>query len=91
MVSASFVVFSVVKAFSGTQLAGVAVEVVLAVVVGGVNALAGPVFDFRNAWRGTIAIVGATQLIRPMPSKEQLAQVLAAATEISRRLGWRTP
>jgi len=56
----------------------------------GVNALAAPVFDFRNQWRGTIAIVGPTQFIRAQPSNEQLAQVTAAAAEASRRLGWRT-
>lgn len=55
----------------------------------GVNALAAPLFDFRNAYRGAIAIVGATQFIRAVPSKEHLAQVLSAASEISRRLGWR--
>jgi IclR family acetate operon transcriptional repressor len=57
----------------------------------GVNALAAPVFDYRNTWRGTIAIVGPTQFIRAQPSNEQLAQVTAAAAEASRRLGWRTP
>jgi DNA-binding IclR family transcriptional regulator len=53
----------------------------------GVNALAVPIFDYRNAWRGTIAIVGATQFIRATPSKEQLAQINEAAAEASRRLG----
>jgi DNA-binding IclR family transcriptional regulator len=56
----------------------------------GVNTLAVPIFDFRNEWRGTIAIVGATQFIRARPSDEQIAQVSASATEASRRLGWRT-
>lgn len=55
----------------------------------GFNALAVPVFDFRNAWRGTIAIVGQTQLIPATPSEEQRTQVCAAATETSRRLGWK--
>lgn len=54
----------------------------------GVNALAAPIFDYRNAWRGTIAIVGSTQFISAMPTREQLAQVDAAAAEVSRRLGW---
>ncbi|HTW36773.1 MAG TPA: IclR family transcriptional regulator [Rhizomicrobium sp.] len=57
----------------------------------GVNALAVPVFDYRDAWCGTIAIVGPTQFICATPSKEQLRQVSAAAAEASRRLGWRTP
>jgi len=56
----------------------------------GVNTLAVPIFDYRNAWRGTIAIVGPTQFIAAIPSKEQLRQVSAAAAEASRRLGWRT-
>lgn len=55
----------------------------------GVNALAAPVFDYRNEWRGTIAIVGSTQFIGASPSEEQLAQVTEAAAEASRRLGWR--
>jgi DNA-binding IclR family transcriptional regulator len=55
----------------------------------GFNALALPIFDYRNAWCGTIAIVGQTLLIGAMPSKEQLAQVRTAAIEASRRLGWR--
>ena len=48
-------------------------------------------FRLRDAWRGTIAIVGSTQFIAAKPSKEQLRQVSAAAAEASRRLGWRTP
>jgi DNA-binding IclR family transcriptional regulator len=55
----------------------------------GVNALAAPIFDYRNEWRGTIAIVGATRFIPAIPSPEQLAQVTEAAAEASRRLGWR--
>jgi DNA-binding IclR family transcriptional regulator len=57
----------------------------------GVNALAAPIFDYRNSWRGSIAIVGPTQFIRAVPTKQQIAQVLAAADEASRRLGWRKP
>ncbi len=55
----------------------------------GVNALAAPVFDFRNEWRGSIAIVGSTQYIAGEPSPRQLSQVVGAAAEASRRLGWR--
>ena len=55
----------------------------------GVNALAAPIFDYRDVWRGSIAIVGPTQFIRAVPAKQQIAQVLAAASEASRRLGWR--
>jgi DNA-binding IclR family transcriptional regulator len=57
----------------------------------GVNALAAPVFDYRQQWRGTIAIVGATQLIGAQPSSLQLAQVMGAAAAASRRLGWHAP
>jgi len=53
----------------------------------GVNALAVPIFDHRNAWCGTIAIVGSTQFIGATPPKAQLARVAAAAEEASRRLG----
>ena len=55
----------------------------------GVNALASPIFDFRNEWRGSIAIVGATQFIDAQPAARQLAQVVGAASEASRRLGWK--
>jgi IclR family acetate operon transcriptional repressor len=55
----------------------------------GFNALAMPIFDFRNTWRGTIAIVGQTQAIADRPTEEQRAKVGAAAAEASRRLGWR--
>jgi DNA-binding IclR family transcriptional regulator len=57
----------------------------------GVNALAAPIFDYRNTWRGAIAIVGPTQFIHAAPGKQQIAQVTMAAIEASRRLGWRTP
>lgn len=55
----------------------------------GVNALASPVFDYRNEWRGTIAIVGSTQFIDAAPAARQLALVVEAASEASRRLGWK--
>jgi DNA-binding IclR family transcriptional regulator len=55
----------------------------------GVNALASPVFDYRNEWRGTIAIVGSTQFIDANPAARQLALVVEAASEASHRLGWK--
>jgi DNA-binding IclR family transcriptional regulator len=55
----------------------------------GVNALAAPIFDYRNEWRGTVAIVGSTQFIGAAPSARQLAHVVGTAAEASRRLGWR--
>jgi len=53
----------------------------------GVNALASPIFDYRDEWRGTIAIVGSTQFIDAAPSAKQRALVVDAASEASRRLG----
>ncbi len=55
----------------------------------GVGALAAPVFDHRGELRGAIAIVGSSQLIAAVPSPEQIAEVVRAAQEASRRLGWR--
>jgi len=56
----------------------------------GVNALACPIFDHRNDWRGTIAIVGSSQFIQAQPTERQIAQVVEAAAAASRQLGWRT-
>ncbi len=55
----------------------------------GVNALAAPVFDHRGDLRGAIAIVGASQFIAAVPSEDQITEVMRAADEASRRLGWR--
>ena len=54
----------------------------------GVNTLAAPVFDHRGGFRGSIAIVGSTQFIAARPAKAQIDQVVHAANEASRRLGW---
>jgi IclR family acetate operon transcriptional repressor len=54
----------------------------------GVNALAAPIFDHRGQWRGNIALVGATRFIPAEPAAEQISEVLGAAREVSRRLGW---
>jgi DNA-binding IclR family transcriptional regulator len=56
----------------------------------GVNTLACPIFDHRNDWRGTIAIVGSSQFIEAQPTERQIAQVSEAAAAASRQLGWRT-
>jgi DNA-binding IclR family transcriptional regulator len=58
-------------------------------VVGGVNALAAPVFDHRARIAGSIAIVGATQFIPPEPGRAQIDAVVGAARRISGALGWR--
>jgi DNA-binding IclR family transcriptional regulator len=55
----------------------------------GVNALASPIFDYRNQWRGTIAIVGSTQFIGAVPAAQQIDLVVEAASEASHRLGWK--
>jgi DNA-binding IclR family transcriptional regulator len=54
----------------------------------GVNALAAPIFDHRGAWLGSVALVGATQVIAEQPSDEQISLVSGAAAAASRRLGW---
>jgi DNA-binding IclR family transcriptional regulator len=54
----------------------------------GVNALAAPVFDHRGEWRGAVALVGASQHIPETPADDQIAAVVEAARDASRRLGW---
>lgn len=58
-------------------------------IITSVNALAAPVFDHRNDIAGSIAIVGATQFIPSPPHSTQITEILAAADQISRALGWR--
>lgn len=55
----------------------------------GVNALAAPLFNYRGAYAGAIAIVGSTQYIPGTPSAQQIALVTGAAQRVSRGLGWR--
>jgi IclR family transcriptional regulator, KDG regulon repressor len=58
-------------------------------VLSGINALAAPVFDAGGALAATIGILGSIQHVAPRPSPALVAAVLAAATEFSRRLGYR--
>ncbi|MBI2727030.1 MAG: IclR family transcriptional regulator [Polaromonas sp.] len=58
-------------------------------IVGGVNAIAAPIFDHREAYAGAIAIIGSTSLIAAKPAKEFIDLVTAAAREVSRALGSR--
>ena len=58
-------------------------------VVLGVNAIAAPVFDHRQALAGSIAIVGATQFIPEEPDPEQVRQLIEAARRVSASLGFR--
>ena len=53
----------------------------------GVNALAAPVFDFRGAWRGAVALVGATQFIPENPDQRQIDLIAGAAAQASQALG----
>ncbi len=55
----------------------------------GVNTLAAPVFDYRGALAGSIAIVGSTQVIAAKPTAVQIDAVLHAARSVSRDLGWK--
>ncbi len=57
-------------------------------VITGVNTLAAPVFDHRQTLVGSIAIVGATQFIPPVPDPEQIREVVGTAARISRGLTW---
>jgi len=58
-------------------------------VIGGVNALAAPVFDHAACLAGSLAIVGATELIHAEPDRKQIEAVVGAAKKISTALGWR--
>lgn len=58
-------------------------------IVGGVNALAAPIFDHREAYAGAIAIIGSTSLIAAKPKAEFIDLVTGAAYEVSRALGSR--
>lgn len=55
----------------------------------GINALAAPIFDASERLTGAIAILDMVQLLPAQPSPKQIDSVLAAAVEISRRLGYR--
>lgn len=54
----------------------------------GVSALAAPVRDARGALAGTIAMIGASQMIPVPPEPETVRTLVAAAQRISRQLGY---
>jgi len=58
-------------------------------VLSGINALAAPVFDAANTLVATIGILGSIQHVPPRPAPAQIAAVLEAAVDFSRRLGYR--
>ena len=55
----------------------------------GLNALAAPVYGALGRYVGAIAIVDLVQFLPEKPSDEQVSRVLAAARQISERLGYR--
>ena len=56
-------------------------------IMGGVNAIAAPIFDHREAYAGAIAIIGSTSLIAAKPAKQFIDLITAAASKVSRALG----
>src|ERR1043165_423682 len=58
-------------------------------VLQGVNGLAAPILDHRNAYAGAIAIAGSIQYIPATPPPEQVRAVMQAAERISHKLGWK--
>lgn len=55
----------------------------------GVNGLVAPIFDHQGGYAGAIAIAGSVQQVAAAPSASQIAAVKTAATNVSRKLGWR--
>ena len=55
----------------------------------GVNGLVAPIFDHQGGYAGAIAIAGSVQQVAAAPSASQIAAVRTAASNISRKLGWR--
>jgi DNA-binding IclR family transcriptional regulator len=55
----------------------------------GLNALAAPIFDHRGEWRGSIALVGASETIPRIPNLQMIDVITNAAESASRQLGWR--
>lgn len=60
-------------------------------IVPGVNALAAPIFDHREAYAGAVAIIGSTQLIEARPRADLIDLVTKSAHHISRALGSSKP
>lgn len=55
----------------------------------GLNALAAPIFDALGAYVGAIAITDSVQFIPESPTPGQVREVVAAAEQVSRNLGYR--
>lgn len=54
----------------------------------GLNTLAAPIFDGTGAFVGAVAINDSIQFIEEEPADEQVRQIVQAAAEISRELGF---
>jgi IclR family transcriptional regulator, acetate operon repressor len=57
-------------------------------VITGVNGLAAPILNHYGDYAGSIAIAGSVQHITATPSQPQIRAVLAAARNISKKMGW---
>jgi IclR family transcriptional regulator, KDG regulon repressor len=53
----------------------------------GINAVAAPIFDAKDACIGAVALVGSIQFLPAEPDGETIAALKTTAQEISRRLG----
>lgn len=58
-------------------------------VLSGINAVSAPIFDNTNALVGTITILGSIQFLPMKPEPRQIKAIMAAAEEVSSRLGYR--
>lgn len=54
----------------------------------GLNAVAAPIFDAQDACIASLAIVGSIQFLREKPRQPDVAQLIEAAQQISRKLGY---
>jgi len=57
-------------------------------VITGVNGLAAPIFNHHGDYAGAVAIAGSVQYITATPSQAQVRAVMAAAGNISKKMGW---
>ena len=53
----------------------------------GLNAVAAPIFDAHDACIAALAIVGSIQFLPEKPRQSDVAQLIEAARQISRKLG----
>lgn len=57
----------------------------------GINAVAAPIFDSHDACIASLAIVGSIQFLPAKPKADDLAALIEASRQISRKLGHGTP